>query len=134
MKLTTGRLAVLIVATALAFGGLGAALADWRAADPGDPIQLAGDIEARKSDADDDAPVARPTADGDGDDTRGDDGTNGGDNTGDGDNTRGDDGTNGGDNTGDGDNTRGDDGTSGGDNTRVSGGGTSGGGTSGGDT
>ena len=130
MKLTTGRLAVLIVATALAFGGLGAALADWRAADPGDPIQLAGDIEARKSDADDDAPVARPTADGDGDDTRGDDGTNGGDNTGDGDNTRGNDGTSGGDNTRA--PARAGGGTGGGDTGGGTGGGTSGGG--GGDT
>jgi hypothetical protein len=54
---------------------------------------------------------------GDGDKTRGDDGTNGGNNTGDGDNTRGNDGTNGGNNTGDGDNTRGNDGNNGGNNT-----------------
>ena len=38
-------------------------------------------------------------------DTRGDDGTSGGNNTGDGHNTRDDDGTSGGNNTGDGDNS-----------------------------
>ena len=54
---------------------------------------------------------------GDGDATRGDDGTRGGNNTGDGDRTRGNDGTRGGNNTGDGDRTRGNDGTRGGDNT-----------------
>ena len=53
-------------------------------------------VEDDDDDADDD---------GDGDDTRGDDGTNGGNNTGDGDNTTGNDGTNGGNNTGDGDDT-----------------------------
>ena len=45
------------------------------------------------------------------------------DDDGDGDNTRGNDGTSGGNNTGDGDNTWGNDGTSGGDNTYVGGGG-----------
>lgn len=52
-----------------------------------------------------------------------------GDNTGDGDGTRGNDGTHGGDNTGDGDATNGNDGTGGGDNTGDGGG--SGGGTTG---
>jgi len=74
--------------------------------------QDASEIVAKDDDGDDD-----------GDDTKGNDGTSGGNNTGDGDNTRGNDGTSGGDNTGDGDNTRGNDGTSGGDNTVVRGGG-----------
>jgi len=97
-----GKLAVLALALMLASGGIGAALADWRASDPGEPIDLVGE-DARKDD------IAESKAlvdddEGDGDDTRGDDGTNGGDNTrdvraGDGDSTRGDDGTNGGDNT-----------------------------------
>ena len=68
--------------------------------DPGQPIELASDVDARKNDADDDRAVAVEDDDGDGDDTRGDDGTNGGNNTGDGDNTAGNDGTSGGDNTG----------------------------------
>ena len=71
----------------------------------------------------------------DGDRTRDQDGTRGGNNGGansaDGDRTRGDDGTRGGNNTGDGDGTWGNDGTGGGDNTRApagSGGDTSAGG------
>jgi len=118
-----GKLAVLGVAIALAFGGIGVGLADWRSSDPGQPIDLAGDFDARKNEADDDVPLAADDDRGDGDDTQGDDGTNGGNNTGDGDNTRGNDGTNGGNNTGDGDNTRGNDGTNGGDNTGGGGGG-----------
>ena len=59
----------------------------------------------------------------------GDDGLTGlDDDEGDGDNTRGNDGTSGGNNTGDGDNTRGNDGTSGGNNTGGGGGGGGGGG------
>jgi hypothetical protein len=54
------------------------------------------------------------------------------DDDGDGDNTRGNDGTSGGNNTGDGDNTRANDGTSGGDNTFVDGGGGGGSGSGGG--
>ena len=136
--MTTGRLAVLALAALLAFGGLGTAFAlgggddDPRATEP---------IELRKDDAsaevlteeDDGGP--EPT--GDGDSTRGNDGTRGGDITGDGDRTRGNDGTRGGDNTGDGDATYGNDGTGGGDNSYVApaagwgGGDSAGGGTTG---
>ena len=113
----TGRLAVIALAAVLAFGGLGTAFA----LDGDDDAPGAEPIELRKDDAsvevlteeDDDGPEPA----GDGDATRGDDGTRGGDNTGDGDRTRGDDGTRGGNNTGDGDRTRGNDGTRGGDNT-----------------
>jgi hypothetical protein len=61
--------------------------------------------------ADDDGPTLDAVSDddndstGDGDSTRGDDGTGGGNNTDDGDSTRGDDGTGGGNNTGDGGDT-----------------------------
>jgi hypothetical protein len=114
----TAKIAILAVAAALGFGGLGAALAEWRNSDPGQPIELASDVDARKNEADDARAVAGEDDDGDGDDTAGDDGTNGGNNTGDGDNTAGNDGTNGGDNTGGG----------------GGGGDTTGGGTGGGDT
>jgi hypothetical protein len=114
----TARLAVLTLAAILAMGGLGIGVAktldDDAAAGGVEPIELRKDDSApeliAQADEDDD-----PT--GDGDRTRGDDGTSGGNNTGDGDRTRGDDGTSGGDNTGDGDRSRGDDGTSGGNNT-----------------
>jgi hypothetical protein len=110
-----GKLAVIGIALVLAAGGVGAALADRGTSDAGEVIDLTAQ-DARKDDVMESLGLVDDD-DGDGDNTRGDDGTSGGDNTGDGDNTRGDDGTNGGDNTGDGDNTRGDDGTSGGDNT-----------------
>jgi hypothetical protein len=112
-----GKLAVLAVAVAIAFGGVGAALADWRGADPGPAIEVAG-VDARKSEVDDDIAFVEDDDDqGDGDKTRGNDGTSGGNNTGDGDRTRGNDGTSGGNNTGDGDQTGGNDGTGGGNNT-----------------
>jgi hypothetical protein len=113
--MTTGRLAVLALAALLAFGGIGTAFAlDGGDDDPG----MADPVELRKDDAAADVIVEEDDGpDGDGDSTRGDDGTAGGDNTGDGDATRGNDGTAGGDNTGDGDATRGNDGTRGGDNT-----------------
>jgi hypothetical protein len=111
----TARLTVIALAAILAFGAIGTAFALTGGEDDAGAVDT---VELRKDDAsaevlveeDDDGP-------GDGDSTRGDDGTRGGDNTGDGDRTRGNDGTSGGDNTGDGDRTRGNDGTSGGDNT-----------------
>ena len=114
----TGRLAVLFLAGLLAFGGIGTAFA----LSDDDAPEAVSPVELRKDDAssdvlteeDDDGPEP-----GDGDATRGDDGTRGGDNTGDGDRTRGNDGTRGGDNTGDGDATYGNDGTGGGDNSYV---------------
>ncbi|HSL64358.1 MAG TPA: hypothetical protein VK874_06825 [Gaiellaceae bacterium] len=99
MQMSIGKLAVLVVAVGLAFGGIGAAIADWREADAGDPVQLAADVDARKNDADDDLAAAGEDDEGDGDDTAGDDGTGGGANTGDGDNTAGNDGTGGSANT-----------------------------------
>jgi hypothetical protein len=116
----TARLAVILLATLLAFGGIGIAVTDVFGDD--DEAAAMKTIELRKDDAggaelvDDEVPTPQP---GDGDDTRGDDGTGGGNNTGDGDRTRGDDGTRGGDNTGDRDATAGDDGTDGGDNSYV---------------
>ena len=94
-----GKLAVLGLALMFASAGVGAALADWRSPDPGPPIDLA---DARKDESTD-ATVADDDR-GDGDDTNGNDGTGGGDNTrpaqrGDGDSTAGNDGTSGGDNT-----------------------------------
>lgn len=97
-----GKLAVLMVAGAFAFGGIGAALADWARSDPADAITL---DDGRKDDAavelaaDNDDDKKKKGKGGDGDNTRGNDGTSGGNNTGDGDNTRGNDGTSGGDNT-----------------------------------
>ena len=135
--MTSGRLAVLALAAILAFGGIGTAFAvDGDDDGPGaaDPVELRKDDAAADVlvEEDDDGP------EGDGDSTRGDDGTAGGDNTGDGDRTRGNDGTGGGDNTGDGDATWGNDGTGGGDNSYVApaapvygGGDDSGGGTTG---
>jgi hypothetical protein len=128
-----GKLAVFVVALALASGGIGAALAEWRSSDAGAAIELAGDFDARKSAADHDVGFVEDDDDkGDGDRTRGNDGTSGGNNTGDGDRTRGNDGTGGGNNTGDGDWTGGNDGTGGGNNTGVSWGGGGGGGDTGG--
>ena len=101
MKMSMGKLAVLVVAIAFASGGIGAALADWvKSDDGGAAIELVSEFDARKNDADDDVAVAEDDDRGDGDDTRGNDGTNGGNNTGDGDWTAGNDGTAGGDNTG----------------------------------
>ena len=116
--MTMGRLAVIALAAVLAFGGLGTALA---LSGDDDSTAQADPIELRKDDAGDDVLVGEDDdgPEGDGDSTRGDDGTGGGNHTGDGDSTRGNDGTSGGDNTGDGDSTRGNDGTGGGDNSYV---------------
>ena len=136
--MTTGRLAVLALAAVLAFGGLGTAFAlDGDDDGPGatQPIELRKDDASAEVLTEEDDGDPEPS--GDGDRTRGDDGTDGGNNTGDGDRTRGNDGTGGGDNTGDGDATWGNDGTGGGDNSYVApaapayGGGDSGGGTTG---
>ena len=98
--MTTGRLAVLALAAVLAFGGLGTAFA----LDGGDDDQgAAAPIELRKDDASAEVLTEEddgdPEPSGDGDNTRGNDGTRGGDNTGDGDATQGNDGTGGGDNS-----------------------------------
>ena len=133
----TARLAVILLAGLMAFGGLGLAVVDVFG-DDDEPAAM-NSIELRKDDAGgaelvaDDNPEPAPPP-GDGDRTRGSDGTSGGNNTGDGDRTRGNDGTSGGANTGDGDATVGNDGTGGGDNSYVAapapgyGGGDSGGG------
>ena len=120
-----GKLAVIVLTVVVAGGGIAAALGGRASLPTADAIELS-DQAFRKDDAgaallveDDGDDNAR----GDGDRTRGNDGTSGGNNTGDGDRTRGNDGTSGGNNTGDGDRTRGNDGTSGGDNTGGGGGG-----------
>jgi hypothetical protein len=113
----TAKLAALMLAVVVALGGLGAGFIrtfDESEADAVEPVELRKDdtgAELVAEEDDDDR--------GDGDSTRGDDGTRGGDNTGDRDSTRGNDGTRGGDNTGDGDATFGNDGTGGGENTYV---------------
>ena len=113
MSTTLTKLLVGAVAVVALFAGTMAAFAGGDDDDGRDNVAA---LELRK--AEDEAPAELVDDDeGDGDKTRGDDGTGGGNNTGDGDNTRGNDGTRGGDNTGDRDNTRGNDGTGGGDNT-----------------
>jgi hypothetical protein len=124
--MTTGRLAVAALAVSLAIGSGIAALAGGAERTNVRPIDLDdrdGVVLRRDDVADEIAMVDDDDKDptGDRDRTRGDDGTNGGDNTGDGDGTRGNDGTSGGNNTGDGDGTTGNDGTNGGDNTYSSG-------------
>jgi hypothetical protein len=137
--MSLGRLAVGALAVVLALSGL-LAMTNVGGGDDHsvEAIALEHD-EGRREDGDDAVAAVDDDNEGDGDGTRGNDGTSGGDNTGDGDATRGNDGTSGGDNTGDGDRTRGNDGTSGGDNSYVDGdnsyvgggGGDSGGGSSG---
>jgi hypothetical protein len=113
----TARLAVIALCAVLALGGLGTAFVAL--GDDGDDDARAQPIELRKDDAAN-AEIAQEEPDpGDGDDTRGDDNTAGGNNTGDGDRTRGNDGSSGGNNTGDGDATWGNDGSGGGDNSYV---------------
>jgi hypothetical protein len=93
----TAKMAVLMLAVIVALGGVGAGFI--RTFDDGnasavEPLELRKDdsgTELVSEEDDDDA--------GDGDATRGDDGTRGGNNTGDGDRTRGNDGTGGGDNS-----------------------------------
>ena len=110
----TAKMAVLMLAVIVALGGLGAGLI--RTIDEGD-AQAVEPLELRKDESGTELAAESDDDKGDGDSTRGDDGTRGGDNTGDRDSTRGNDGTRGGDNTGDRDSTRGNDGTRGGDNT-----------------
>jgi hypothetical protein len=123
----TAKLAVFTLAVIVALGGLGAGFI--RAFETGN-ADAVEPVELRKDDSGADLAAEEEDDDrGDGDSTRGDDGTRGGDNTGDRDSTRGNDGTRGGDNTGDRDSTRGgdntgdgdatfgNDGTAGGDNT-----------------
>ena len=123
-----GRLAVVLLAVAVAVTGFAALVNEVASGDDSNPALE--DIELRKDDAGSDEVVDDDGRDGDGDATHGDDGTSGGNNTGDGDRTAGDDGTSGGvsrggdgtrgpQNTGDLDSTRGNDGTSGGDNSYV---------------
>jgi hypothetical protein len=117
----TKRLAVSALAAILAIGGIGSILVNNRP-QPVDAVELDDrDPAIRRLDDDANELVAVDDDDaapkGDGDRTRGNDGTSGGANTGDGDRTRGNDGTGGGNNTGDGDRTRGNDGTGGGNNT-----------------
>jgi hypothetical protein len=110
------RLTVSALAAVLALSGIGSILVMQHEPAGVDAVELEPAIRRQ----DDDGPtlqVVDDDAEGDGDNTAGDDGTSGGNNTGDGDNTAGNDGTSGGNNTGDGDNTAGDDGTSGGNNT-----------------
>jgi hypothetical protein len=111
------RFTVAALAAVLALSGIGSILVMQHQPLNVDAVEL--DPAIRRQD--DDGPTLELVDDdvsgGDGDDTTGDDGTNGGANTGDGDDTTGDDGTNGGANTGDGDDTAGDDGTGGGNNT-----------------
>lgn len=138
--MSIGKLVVLVVAVALAAGGVGSALAESDDGFPGEAIELLDD--ARKDELN--GELVAQEDDGDGDDTNGNDGTGGGNDTGpDGDDTAGNDRTGGGENTGDGDATGGNDGTNGGDNTASpgagggaggGGGGDTGGGTGGGDT
>jgi hypothetical protein len=74
-----GKVVVLVLALALGGLGIGAAFADPRGPGVGVPIDLVDD--ARKSEVDDDVLAAQEDV-GDEDETRGNDGTNGGDNTG----------------------------------------------------
>jgi hypothetical protein len=107
-------MAVITLAVVVALGGLGVGYVNTF--DEGD-AQAVDTIDLRKDDNSAELVAEQDDDEGDGDDTRGDDATGGGNNTGDRDSTRGNDGTRGGDNTGDRDSTRGNDGTRGGDNT-----------------
>ena len=125
--MSLGKVAVLAVALIFVSGGVGAALADWNSPAPGPAIDLV-DVDARKDEPNDDGLLASEEDD---DDLGGGGGAPGGAaQVGDGDNTAGNDGTAGGDNTqaapapapapivlGDGDATAGNDQTAGGDNT-----------------
>jgi hypothetical protein len=129
--MTLARLAVIALAAVLALGVIGTAFAQLGA---GDDAATTEPIELRKDDAALEIVQEEDDDEGDGDRTRGDDGTRGGNNTGDGDRTRGNDGTRGGNNTGDGDATLGNDGTGGGDNSYVAPAGGGGSHSGGGDT
>jgi hypothetical protein len=96
-----GKIGVLLLAVAIAIGlgGFGAALKSFAGSDPVAAVTLS-EADARKDDGDDIGLAADDDDRGDGDRTRGNDGTGGGNNTGDGDRTGGNDGTGGGNNTG----------------------------------
>ncbi|HEV2757681.1 MAG TPA: hypothetical protein VG318_18120 [Actinomycetota bacterium] len=96
--MSTGKLAIAVLALSLAVGGGIAALADTNDDRSIGVIELEDGV-LRKDDSADE--VAGVDEGDDADRTRGDDGTDGGNNTGDGDGTNGDDGTGGGHNTGD---------------------------------
>ena len=110
---TITKLGILGLAAVTLLAGTIAAFAGDDGADDGSRVS---NVELRQPEETVAPEVVEEDLD-DGDDTAGDDGTGGGNNTGDGDRTRGDDGTGGGNNTGDGDRTRGNDGTDGGNNT-----------------
>jgi hypothetical protein len=93
----TVKIVVLMVAGVLAVVGVGTAIADLGSSD--DSEGPAQNIELRKDDSGADTELVDEEDEGDGDGTRGDDGTRGGNNTGDRDGTRGNDGTSGGNNT-----------------------------------
>jgi hypothetical protein len=116
--MSTGKVAIVLLVACLAIGGVIAALTDTDDDAPVGAIDL-DDGVLRRDDAVDEIAGVDDDDDHkkDGDRTKGNDGTSGGNNTGDRDRTNGNDGTGGGDNTGDGDATDGNDGTGGGNNT-----------------
>jgi hypothetical protein len=71
MQVVIVKLVVVVVALGIAFGGIGAALGRWGDLDAGPPVQLAGEVDARKHDADDEVGASI-------DDDDGDEGTSGG--------------------------------------------------------
>ena len=101
--MSTGTLAIAVLAVCLAIGGGIAALADTRPTKALETIELGEEIVRKEGAGDDIAGIDDDDEDRtkDGDATRGNDGTNGGNNTGDGDATDGNDGTGGGNNTAD---------------------------------
>jgi hypothetical protein len=116
--MSTGKVAIVVLAACLAIGAGIAALTDTDDDAPVRAIELDDGVLRRDDAADEITGVDDDDdRDKDGDRTKGNDGTGGGNNTGDGDRTNGNDGTGGGDNTGDGDATDGNDGTGGGNNT-----------------
>jgi hypothetical protein len=113
----TTRILLIALCGLVAIGGVSAAIADDGSDETGSvsPVDVRKDDTGNDTELVDEEPDDDPT--GDRDQTRGDDGTNGGDNS-DGDKTAGDDGTSWGHNV-DHDATGGDDGTGGGDNSEV---------------
>ena len=101
--MSIGKLAIAVLAVCLAIGGGIAALADSSDDTAVGAIDVDDGVLRRDDAADDIVGVDDDDDDRskDGDSTRGNDGTVGGNNTGDGDATDGNDGTNGGDNTAD---------------------------------
>ena len=95
--MSTIKIAIGVMAGSLALGSVVASLADSSDRTEVRSIQFE-DEGARREDLDTEL-VTEENERGDGDGTRGNDGTGGGNNTGDGDGTDGDDGTGGGDNT-----------------------------------